>query len=76
MAKTKYTFGPDGKMTKRTLTVCTMTDGDPFNPKYGTLAADAELSLEEALELAEKLFGPNTTITEESVVSQSKKVPQ
>jgi hypothetical protein len=54
-----------GDIRRRSLTVNGMADGDPFNPVYFTVPADPDLSLEEALSLAQRLFGAkHTTVTE------------
>lgn len=53
-----------GEMRQRSLTVTTMTNGDPFDTEYGSLPADPSLTLEEAGLLARKLFGRHTTVEE------------
>lgn len=53
------------EITTRRLQITTMTDGDPFDPKYATTFADSALTLERTKELAFELYGErHTTVME------------
>lgn len=69
MARVRIT-PDDGYLRYRELTV-SGTDNDPWSPKDWSVPADGHLPLEEALELARRLFGKGTIVTETLTLSRT-----